>query len=65
MPIVQIHLMSGRTNEQKRKLVKSVTQAICDSVDVNPENVRIILSEMSDNNYSFAGQLVIDKQKKK
>jgi 4-oxalocrotonate tautomerase len=65
MPIVQIHLMSGRTNEQKRKLVKSVTQAICDSVDVNPENVRIILSEMSDNNYSFAGELVIDKQKKK
>jgi 4-oxalocrotonate tautomerase len=64
MPIVQIHLMSGRTDAQKRTLVKSVTKAICESVDVKPENVRIILSEMNDNNYSFAGELVIDKKKK-
>ena len=36
--------MKGRTIEQKRKLVASVTKAVCDSVDVVPEKVRMVLS---------------------
>ena len=46
MPFLNIQLMKGRTIEQKRKLVASVTKAVCDSVDVVPEKVRIVLSEM-------------------
>ncbi len=64
MPIVQIHLIEGRSDDKKRKLVDAVTKAICESVDVKPEKVRIILSEMAPNHYSVAGKLVLDQDKK-
>ena len=60
MPIVNIHILEGRTVEQKRKLVDKVTKAICESVDVPPEKVRIIISNMDNDNYSIAGKLMID-----
>lgn len=60
MPIVQIHLMEGRTDDQKRALVKEVTQAVCGTVNVPPEKVRIILSDMAPNGYAVGGTLVLD-----
>lgn len=62
MPIVQIYLKSGRDNNKKRTLVKEVTKAICNSLDVPAENVRILLSEMAPENYAVAGEFDIDKE---
>jgi 4-oxalocrotonate tautomerase len=61
MPIVNIHLMEGRSVEQKRELVDKVTKAVCESINVAPEQVRIILSDMSKNDFSIAGKLIADK----
>jgi 4-oxalocrotonate tautomerase len=61
MPIVQVHLIEGRTVEQKRKLVAQMTKAVVDSLDVKAEDVRIILSDMTKQDYSVAGVLFIDK----
>jgi 4-oxalocrotonate tautomerase len=61
MPILQIHLIEGRDNEKKKKLVENVTQAVCESLDVKPEQVRIILSEMARENYAAAGKLFSEK----
>lgn len=63
MPIVQIHLMAGRSDEKKRALVKAVTEAVCATVDAPPEKVRIILSEMAENDYAVGGVLVKDSKK--
>lgn len=63
MPIVQIHLIEGRDDQKKEKLVKNVTQAICDSLEVDPQAVRIILSEMAPNHYAIAGEMVKNKKK--
>jgi len=52
MPIVEIHLLEGRNVEQKRKLVKEVTDAICRSVDVKPDAVRIIIDDMPLTNFA-------------
>jgi len=62
MPIVQIHLIQGRDKDKKKQLVKKVTQAICESLDVESKNVRIILSEMMPENYAIAGELVQDQK---
>ncbi len=61
MPIIQIHLLEGRSPEKKRNLVKAVTQAVCETIDAPPEQVRIILSEMAKEDYSIAGTLIADK----
>ncbi|GAB2182439.1 2-hydroxymuconate tautomerase family protein [Denitratisoma sp. agr-D3] len=56
MPVCQIHLMEGRTPEQKRMLIAKVTEAICKSVDVKPEGVRIIITEMPKEHFGIAGK---------
>lgn len=62
MPIVQIHLLEGRDDDKKRRLVQEVTKAVCATLDAPPEKVRIILSEMADNHYAVGGTLVKDSQ---
>jgi 4-oxalocrotonate tautomerase len=62
MPIVQVHLIKGRTVDQKRKLVASITDAVVKSLDVKDEDVRIILQEMAKEDYAVAGTLVMDRK---
>ena len=61
MPFLNIQLMKGRTIEQKRQLVATVTKAVCESIDTKPEKVRIVLSEMSSEDCAVAGVLISDK----
>jgi 4-oxalocrotonate tautomerase len=61
MPIIEVHMLEGRTIEQKRELVGQVTEAVCRTLGARPEQVRIILSEMPKEDYSIAGVLSCDK----
>ncbi len=61
MPIIQVHLLEGRSGEQKRKLVSEMTASVCSALGVNPEQVRIILSEMCRDDYAVAGKLLSEK----
>ncbi len=63
MPIIQIHLLEGRTEEQKRQMVKEVTDAVCRTTNASPDNVKIIISDMSLENYASAGVLIKDLKK--
>jgi 4-oxalocrotonate tautomerase len=62
MPIIQVHLFEGRTLDQKRKLVASMTDAVVKSLDIKPEDVRIILEDMARHDYAIAGVLAADKK---
>jgi len=61
MPIIQVNMFEGRTVDQKRKLVANMTDAVVKSLDVKPEDVRIILQEMAKHDYAIAGLLFMDK----
>jgi 4-oxalocrotonate tautomerase len=63
MPIVQIHLLEGRSIEQKRALARKVTDAVCETVNCPPEAVKIILSDMARHDYAEAGTLKADAGK--
>lgn len=60
MPIVQIHMLKGRTTDQKRALVKKVTEVLGETIGAPPHKVRIILSDMEHDMYAIAGQLHAD-----
>ncbi len=62
MPIVQVQLFEGRSLEMKRKLVSEMTKVICDVLEVSPDVVRIILNEMSHENFAIAGTLVSERK---
>ena len=61
MPVVQVHLIQGRSVEQKRTLVKKITEAVCESVNVPPESVHVILTDMKREDYADAGVLHLDR----
>ncbi|MGZ9109075.1 MAG: 2-hydroxymuconate tautomerase [Micavibrio sp.] len=63
MPIVQIHLIEGRTIDQKRALTQKVTEAIVESIGVPADAVKIILSDMARHDYAIAGTLHLDQKK--
>jgi 4-oxalocrotonate tautomerase len=62
MPIVQIHMIEGRSDEQKRALARKVTDAVCESVNCPAEAVKVIISNMARVDYAEAGVLHIDKK---
>lgn len=64
MPIVQIHMLKGRTVDQKRALVRGVTKVLGETIGAPPHKVRIILSDMEHDSYAIDGQLHIDADKK-
>ena len=61
MPIVQIDLLEGRSIEQKRQLVKKVTEAIVETANCPPDAVRIVLREMAKEHFAIAGKLKADE----
>jgi 4-oxalocrotonate tautomerase len=61
MPIINIDMMSGRTIDQKRNLVKEITKVVCKTIDTTPDRVKIKLSEMSPEDYAISGQLIVDQ----
>jgi 4-oxalocrotonate tautomerase len=63
MPVCQIHLIEGRTVEQKRDLIANVTDAICKSVGSRPESVRIILTEMPKEHFGIGGKMAAEMQR--
>lgn len=60
MPRITVEMFEGRTAEQKRAMVKGVTEAVVASCGVNPEAVTIVIREMRDENYANAGVLRCD-----
>jgi len=61
MPIVQVDIIAGRTLEQKRAMVKEVTEALTRTINCRREAVKIIIREMSKDNLAEAGVLYTDK----
>jgi len=60
MPTVIVEADEGRTVEQKRGLVKDITDAVCKHFKVPPEAVSIYIHEGRKENRGKAGKLAID-----
>ena len=56
MPICQIHLLEGRTVEQKRLLIQKITEAMHEAIGAKPESVRVILTEMPKEHFGISGK---------
>jgi 4-oxalocrotonate tautomerase len=60
MPAVIVELWEGRTVEQKRNLVKAITQAMVDHANCKPTHLHVIIHESSKENWAREGILSID-----
>lgn len=60
MPVVVIEADEGRTVEQKRGLVRDITEAVCKNFKVEPQTVTILIHEQKKENRGKGGKLAID-----
>ncbi len=63
MPLIEIHLLEGRTDEQKKALLTAVTEAVHISIDAPRETIRVWLQEISPKEFMAAGILAADRKK--
>ncbi|MCH8257583.1 MAG: tautomerase family protein [Proteobacteria bacterium] len=62
MPVVTVQLWKGRTVDQKRKLVKAITDAMIEHADAKPDGLHIIIQEYEPENWARAGVLGMDRK---
>jgi 4-oxalocrotonate tautomerase len=63
MPWVRIDLSAGRSEEQKSKTAKAVTDAIVEFCGCTPESVSIVFNDVTPENWAFGGRLLSETQK--
>lgn len=61
MPVVTVQLWEGRTLEQKRKLVRAITDAMVEHVGARPDGLHVIIQEIPPENWGRAGVLGVDR----
>jgi 4-oxalocrotonate tautomerase len=65
MPMVRIAMFPGRTDEQKEKLAQRITQAFVEEANATAESIHVIYEEVQKNDWAVAGQLAINRDKKR
>ncbi|MEZ0301004.1 MAG: tautomerase family protein [Hyphomicrobiaceae bacterium] len=61
MPEVYVHAVEGRTLDQKRMLVKEITDAVVKNFNVKPEAVLVQIVESSKESKAKGGFLFSDR----
>ncbi|BBB28632.1 4-oxalocrotonate tautomerase [Neptunomonas japonica] len=58
MPIVQVNMLEGRTDEQKEALIREITEAMVRSISAPRESVRVMINEMPKQHFGIGGNSV-------
>jgi|TARA_B110000091_G_C13457355_1_gene326640 4-oxalocrotonate tautomerase len=61
MPLIRVEMFSGRTDEQKKVLVKELTDSFIKSCGGNREAVDVIITDIEQKNWGKAGELYSNK----
>lgn len=64
MPYVNVQITRGATRQQKAELVKEVTGALVRILAKKPEHIHVVIQEIDEQDWGFAG-LLTDEWKKK
>lgn len=62
MPVVTVQMWSGRTVEQKRKLVAAITEAMVQHAACKPDHLHVIIQDVPKDSWGRAGKLGIDHE---
>ena len=63
MPLIQIHMLEGRSAQQKRELLDAVTHAVHESIGAPLSSIRVWIQEFSSEEYMIGGVLAANRGK--
>jgi 4-oxalocrotonate tautomerase len=56
MPIVRVEILEGRSQERKAELIRRLSEAVVESLEVRPEQVRVLLYELPAEHWAVGGE---------
>lgn len=62
MPVVTVQMWSGRTTQQKRRLVRAITDAMVEHANCKPDHLHVIIQDIPKDSWGRAGTLGIDEK---
>ena len=63
MPYVNVQITRGATREQKARLVSEITQTLATVLGKKPEHTHIVIQEIAEEDWGYAGMLTDDWKK--
>ena len=57
MPTIRVELMEGRTPEQKKNLVRALTEAVVETLGSKPDAVDVDLYDIKRSDWATGGEL--------
>jgi 4-oxalocrotonate tautomerase len=61
MPVIRVDMFRGRSREQKRLLVRELTDTFVRIAGGKPESVTIILQDVDKEDWGAAGALMVEQ----
>jgi 4-oxalocrotonate tautomerase len=61
MPFINVKMLSGRSQEQKRELAEVITKEVVRILKIKPEVVEVVIDEYPPQNWASAGKLYSDQ----
>ncbi|QYR23770.1 4-oxalocrotonate tautomerase family protein [Paenibacillus sp. sptzw28] len=64
MPYINLQITKGATREQKALIVKEFTATLVNVLGKKPEHTHIVIQDIEEENWGFAGVLTDDFRKR-
>lgn len=62
MPLIEVSLAQGRSDQQIRTMIREVHQAVLRSVDTKPEYIRVIVREVPPTHWATGNVTLAEMQ---
>lgn len=63
MPYINLQITKGASRDQKKKIVEEFTDTLVRVLGKRPEHTHIVIQEIEDEDWGFAGMLTDDYRK--
>lgn len=63
MPYIKLEILKGATREQKARVVAEFTDTLARVLNKKPEHTHIVIQEVEEENWGYAGLLTDDWRK--
>ena len=60
MPYINVQLLEGVSREEKGRIVEEFTRTLVEHLGKSPEHIHIVIQEIAEENWGFAGKLTDD-----
>ena len=61
MPFISVRMLEGRDQDQKRELVKAITDSMADICGADPRHVHVVIEEIPGSNWAREGVMAADR----